>query len=492
MTPPASPVIISGASENRLSATEIDISCRGPLLLIFFSGLIWLVVGLFLMVVSAIKLHAPGFLAGTACLTLGRVHPAAMNAVLYGFASQTSIGVLLWMLCRLGGTRLGFQGTLSLAVALWNLGVALGVLGILGGGSTGFEWLEMPRYASPILFISYALIGVCALLTFHSRREKTLYVSQWYLLAALFWFPWIYSAANLLLVFFPVRGVVQSIVSAWFAGNFLNLWLGPIGLAAIFYFLPKLSRRPLHSYYLAALGFWTMAFFSNWTGLTRLVGGPVPAWMTSASIAASVSLVIPLICMAMNWHFTLRGLYDKASTDTTLRYIVFGAASYLAASLLGIVLGLREVSAITHLTYLESAQVQLALFGFIGMVLFGSLFYIIPRMMQREWPSAKRVRFHFWASAAGIGLVFAGLGFGGLVQGFGINNPDPAVTFISVVKSTVPFVGIATLGQLLLLAGQGALLWDFILLLCEYTEPARKSTLDWVMRDGLEKEGPRT
>jgi len=158
---------------------------------------------------------------------------------------------------------------------------------------------------------------------------------------------------------------------------------------------------------------------------------------------------------------------------------------------LSIVLGLREVSAITHLTYLESAQVQLALFGFIGMVLFGSLFYIIPRMMQSEWPSPKRVRFHFWSSAAGIGLVFAGLGLGGLVQGFGINNPDPAATFITVVKSTIPFVGIATLGQLLLLAGQGALLWDFILLLCEYTEPVRKSALDLVMRGGLEKEGVR-
>src|SRR6266436_5732746 len=122
MTLPASPVVNSGASEKRLVAAEIDISCRGPLLLIFFSGLIWLVLGLLLSLVSAIKLHAPGFLAGAAWLTLGRVHPAAMNAILYGFASQTAIGVSLWMLCRLGGTRLRFQGTLSLAVALWNLG----------------------------------------------------------------------------------------------------------------------------------------------------------------------------------------------------------------------------------------------------------------------------------------------------------------------------------------------------------------------------------
>src|SRR5438105_2814564 len=216
--------------ENRLRTADIDTSCRGPLLLLFLSGIIWLVLGLLLSLISAIKLHAPGFLANAAWLTLGRIRPAGMNALLYGFASQTAIGVLLWMLCRLGGTRLVFQNTISLAAGLWNLGVTLGIIGILVGGSTGFEWLEMPRYASPILFVSYTLIGICALLTFSFRREKSLYVSQWYLLAAIFWFPWFYSAANLLLVFFPVRGVVQSVINAWFTGNFLNLWLTPIGL----------------------------------------------------------------------------------------------------------------------------------------------------------------------------------------------------------------------------------------------------------------------
>src|SRR5947207_264527 len=243
-----------------------------------------------------------------------------MNAILYGFASQTAIGVLLWMMCRLCGTRLVFQTTLSIATTFWNIGVTLGMLGILDGGSTGFTWLEMPRFVSPILFGAYCLIGICVMAVFYGRRERSLYVSQWYLLAALFWFPWIYSAANLLLVFFPVRGVVQSIVDAWFTSNFLCLWLGPVGLAAIFYFLPKLSGRPLYSQSLAALGFWTLAFFGNLSGLAQLVGGPVPAWMGSVGIAANVLLIIPLICVAMNWHLTLRGLYSGGGENVTLRF----------------------------------------------------------------------------------------------------------------------------------------------------------------------------
>src|SRR5207244_3485955 len=153
-------------------------------------------------------------------------------------------------------TRLLFHTTLAIAIAFWNLGVTLGMLGIFAGGSTGFEWLEMPRYASPILFGAYVLIGFCALTVFYTRRERSLYVSQWYLLAALFWFPWIYSAAQLLLVFFPVRGVLQASVNWWYINNLSQIWFGFVGLAAIFYFLPKLTGRPLYSVYLAMLAFW--------------------------------------------------------------------------------------------------------------------------------------------------------------------------------------------------------------------------------------------
>src|SRR6266446_1922405 len=186
LTPERSPAVVATpVVEERLDAAQIDASCRGPLLFLFTCGIAWLVLGLLLALISSIKLHAPGLLANCACLTLGRVRPAGMNAILYGFASQTGIGVLLWMMCRLGGTRLAYQNTLAIATTLWNVGVTVGLLGILGGGSSGFEWFEMPRYASSILFISYTLTGFSTLSAFYFRREGSLYVSQWYLLAAL-------------------------------------------------------------------------------------------------------------------------------------------------------------------------------------------------------------------------------------------------------------------------------------------------------------------
>lgn len=461
---------------------EIDASCRASVLFLVVSGAIWLFVGLLLLLLSSVKLHSPGVLADTAWLTLGRIRPAAMNAVLFGFASQTAIGVLLWMLCRLGGTRLFFQSTILIAGVLWNLGVTTGFVGILAGAGTGFDWLEMPRFASVILFIAYALIGICAVMTFHFRRDPALYVSHWYLLAALFWFPWIYSAASFLLLFQPVRGVMQAVVNAWYTNNFLQLWLGSIGLAVIFYFIPRQIGRPLYNRWLAAFGFWTLTFFANLSGLNQLTGGPVPAWMISISIAAGVLLIVPLIAVAMNWHLTMAGNYHRAKEDVTLRFVVFGAGSYLIAEALGIALGTREVSVATHYTYLELGHRYLALFGFVGMVLFGSIHYIVPRLLQAEWYCPKLTKTHFRCSALGVALIFAALSAGGLLQGLKMNLS--AEDMIRLIRATVPFVGLSTLGWLLLLIGQGALLINLFVVLRRSVEPYRRSA--WELVRGVE------
>src|SRR5215467_9309841 len=148
---------------------------------------------------ASIKFHGPSFLADSAWLTYGRVHPASSNAFLYGFSVQAALGLMLWMFAWLGQTRIAQSWLVMAGAMIWNLGVTLGVLGILAGDSTGFENLEIPRYAAIILFLAYLMIGTWAAVTFHNRSQQRLVPSQWFLLAALFWFPWIYSTAELLL-----------------------------------------------------------------------------------------------------------------------------------------------------------------------------------------------------------------------------------------------------------------------------------------------------
>ena len=462
--------------EGRLSAVEIDESCRAPLLLLFLASLGWLALGLLFSLLSSIKLHSPGFLGDAACLTLGRIRPAAMNVILYGFASQAALGISLWLLCRLGASRLCGQAPIVISTLLWNLGVALGFCGILAGGSTGFEWLEMPRYASPILFTAYSVIGLCALVTFHYRRERSLYVTQWYLVAALFWFPWLYSAANLLLVFQPVRGVMQALVNAWFTNNLLELWLTPVGVGVIFYFIPKLTGRPLYSSHLAAFGFWTLAFFGSWKGLAPLVGGPLPAWMISSSLAANVIMIVPLLAVGLNWWLTLSGQTQSPKQDVVMRFVRFAALSYLLSGALRIVTGLRPVSEVTQFTYVSVGVTWLALLGFFGMASFAGIYYIVPRLTRVEWPSAKKIRLHYLCSAGGVALLVISLGLAGVNQGLKLNLGTG--DFIGVTKSLVPLLGLSTLGLALLLMGQLIFLANFLGLIRLYSAVWRSTILE--------------
>ena len=474
----------SGAAcsiDGRATAAEVDASCRWPLLLLFTSGVCWLVFGTFLALIAAIKLHKGDFLAECPWLTLGRIRPASMNSFLYGFASQVGMGVMLWLMCRLGRVKLYFQWPVIVAWNLWNIGVTIGVIAIMAGASTGFEWLEMPRAVAGMLFVAYAIVGICAVATFVMRRECEVYPSQWYLLAALFWFPWIYSAANYLLVLDPVRGTMQAAVNGWFTGNFAGLWLTPLGLAGIFYFVPRQSGQPLHSRELAAYGFWTLAFFANFSGLTGLIGGPVPRWMPAVSTAANVCLLVAVISNVLNWHLTCRAAcaactgsdHDAWKKDSVLCFVLFGALAYLVHGVVSALMSVPQVASITNFTYAIVARNNLLLHGFVGMVLFGCLYYIIPQLTRVKWPNEKWIRVHLLCSMIGVALLFLGLGLGGVLQGLKLARP--AVPFMDVVRGTVPFVGLSTLGVLLLLVGQIAFVANLTGLLRAFLAPMCQS-----------------
>ena len=265
-------------------AAEADASSRPVLFLIFLGAACWAVLGSLFALVASIKFHAPSFLAAPAWLTYGRVEPAWRNCLLYGFCIQAGLGVALWLLARLGRTRVAMPGLVLIGTLLWNTGVIAGVGGVLWGDSTGFPSLEMPGYAAWLLMLGYLLIGLSGVLTFHARRERQLFVSQWFIFAALFWFPWIYATAELLLVTSPVRGAAQVAISAFYQASLGTVWLPLVGLAAAFYFIPKLAQRDLHSRYLALLVFWMVILVGGWTGIGN--GAPLPAWMPAMSGSA--------------------------------------------------------------------------------------------------------------------------------------------------------------------------------------------------------------
>ena len=288
---------------------RIDESSRVPVLVFFSAAVAWLIVGTILALLASVKMHHPGFLGDVSWFTFGRVRPAHLNTMSYGWASQAGIGVMLWMFARLSKARLRLPGLLVFAAVIWNLALVAGTVGILAGQSTAVEWLEFPPYVAPVLTFAFAIVAVAAFLTFGDRQEGHVYVSQWYLFGAAFWFPWLYLTANLLILFVAVSGVLQPAVNWWFAHNVLGLWLTPIGLAAAYYLIPKVLGRPIYSYYLSIIGFWALAFFYNSAGIHHLIGGPVPAWLITYSIVASVMMLIPVATVAINHHMTMLGRF---------------------------------------------------------------------------------------------------------------------------------------------------------------------------------------
>jgi len=281
-----------------VSRTEREATGAVPILGLFAGAAVWLLLALLLALLCSLKLHDPAFLASGPMFTYGRVHAAAEAALLYGFGVPAALGVGLWLLCRLGRTRLAGPVVAAVGALGWNAAVAAGVWAILRGGGSGYEAFEMPGAVAPLLLLSYVLMGICGVLTFRQREAGALYPSQWFVFGALFWFAWIFSTAALLLLGSPARGVLQASVNWWYEHNLETVFFGLAGLAPIFYFVPKLTGRPLHSYDQAALAFWTLALAGSWGGIPG--GAPLPAWLVSVSLVGTVLTIIPIAEVAMN------------------------------------------------------------------------------------------------------------------------------------------------------------------------------------------------
>ena len=208
-----------------------DFGCLGRQAILFLagSGVLWFIDGLLLTLVASIQAYMPGFMEGCPSLHYGRVRPAAHMSVIYGFLAQVGLAFVLWLFARQGKAVVRGVGAILIGTILWNIGVTYGVANVLLAGGTGFQWVEFPLGASRLMMIGYLLIAVPALMTYRSRSVWATEPQQWFALVALLALPWLYISANILLVFQPVRGVVQLTTSAWFVAGLSNLWLTPLG-----------------------------------------------------------------------------------------------------------------------------------------------------------------------------------------------------------------------------------------------------------------------
>jgi cytochrome c oxidase cbb3-type subunit 1 len=430
------------------SRVEADQSSSLVVGICFTLAVIWLILASVAGLVSSIKLHSPDWLVGYDWITFGRIRPIHVNIVAYGWCSLAGIGVSLWLLPRLLKTKLVGARWAIAGGGLWTIGVFLGVVAIALGKSDGMEFLEFPWKIDILLIIGGALVGVPLWLTLLNRKVDHLYVSIWYIAAALLWFPTLFFIANL--PNFHI-GVEQATVNWWFGHNVLGLFFSPIGLATIYYFVPKVLGKPIHNYNISLLGFWALAFFYSQVGGHHLIGGPVPSWFITLSITQSVMMVIPVVALFINQYYTLKGNWKALVHSPTLRFIVFGLIMYILSSVQGSMEALRSVNTITHFTHFTVAHAHLGLYGFFTMVMFGAMYYIMPRIMHWEWPYPSLIALHFWLVFVGFAIYVIWLSIGGWLQGLAML--DVARPFMDSVTLTVPYLQARSLGGGLMTLG---------------------------------------
>ncbi|MFT4637065.1 MAG: cytochrome c oxidase cbb3-type subunit 1 [Verrucomicrobiales bacterium] len=470
------PNIVTTATpeEDAQQRAAIDRSLRVPVLFFFTSGLVWLFISLLLGMIASMKLYLPDLFASFPFLTYGRVQPAHLNAFVYGWGFQVGLGTALWIMARLCRISLPRIAMLITAGHLWNIGVAIGVGGILLGYGTSIQFLDFPVGIWPLLLVSYCIIAGYIVMMFKSRRDGHVYISQWYILAACFWFPWSYLTANLLIHHFPSAAVINTSIGGWYGGTLLMLWFVPIGLGVTYYLIPKVVGRPIYSYQLALASFWSLALLGGWVGVQHYMGGPLPAWMSSISGAAMIFMIVPMVFIALNYYNTMKDDIALVNYSPTLRFVFFGVISFVVFILLGAAFSLFRFGKIFQFSHGELGYQMTGLYGFFSMIMFGAIYFIMPRLMGCEWRSGKWIRFHFWFSAYGTGAMLLSLLMAGLFQGQqALMHADEHVLSVEVASGFL--VGLS-ISWLLIILSNMMFFFHVLLMICRLGRRSGEAT----------------
>jgi cytochrome c oxidase cbb3-type subunit 1 len=457
----------------------IDASVRWPVLACFLTSVHWLVVGTVLLVYASALTHPQDALAFPfgipspfvflnhlsaefGPLTYGRVWPAAVDTLVYGWGLTAGLGIAIWVLTRTSRAPLRSPGAVMTGVIFWNLGVAIGLTGLFLGYGNSVELLEFPACAACVLWIAYALISLWCILTYLGRKPGAEHLSQGWILVALLAFPWLYGGGSILLSSTPPpgSGVIQGLLDAWYVHCFYTLALAPLGLGLLYYLVPKVAGVGIRFGDRTKLAFWVWLVCAPWTAVHDLVGGPFPADTVTVGLILSGLIFIPVAIIGLNLVPTALEGEERHHGGIVLPFLILAAGMFVFAGISEELLSIRSANELLRFTLFRETNFLLWIYGFFSFVIFGSIYYIVPRLIDFGWRSSILVRVHYYASVYGILLVIALLGFGGVMQGMTLEDPNPAVTVSTASQIALSFHIATTMCVALVAIGNGVFAWQ--------------------------------
>lgn len=387
-----------------------------------YATVVFAVVGMLAGLWAAIQIYAPAASLNLAPTTFGRLRPLHTNAIIFAFVGNCIFTGVYYSLQRLCKTRMYSDKLSWIHFWGWQLIIASAAVTLLMGYTTGREYAELEWPIDIAITLVWVVFGINMFGTILKRREKHLYVAIWFYIAT-----WVTVAMLHIVnsVEIPVSfmksyswyaGVQDALVQWWYGHNAVAFFLTTPILGLMYYFLPKAANRPVYSYRLSIIHFWSLIFIYIWAGPHHLLYTALPDWAQSLGTVFSLMLIFPSWGGMLNGLFTLRGVWDKVREEPVLKFMVVAITCYGMATLEGPLLSLKNLSAIAHYTDWIVAHVHVGGLGWNGFMAFAMLYYLVPKMWGTPLYSKKLATNHFWLGTIGIILYAVPLYWAGFTQ----------------------------------------------------------------------------
>ena len=434
-------------------------------------AVVWGVVGMAVGVFIAAQLAWPELNFGIPWLSYGRLRPLHTNSVIFAFGGCALIGSSYYVVQRTCHVALFAPRLAAVTFWGWQAVIVAAAISLPLGYTSGKEYseLEWPiDILITVVWVSYAIVFFG---TIGIRRVRHIYVANW------FYGSFIITIALLHLVnsaaipyswmksYSAYAGVQDAMIQWWYGHNAVGFFLTAGFLGMMYYFVPKQAERPVYSYRLSIVHFWSLIFTYMWAGPHHLHYTALPDWTQSIGMVFSIILLAPSWGGMINGVMTLSGAWHKLRDDPIIRFMIVALSFYGMATLEGPLMSIKTVNALSHYTDWTVGHVHSGALGWVGLITMGTLYYLIPRLFgQKKMYSVPAIELHFWTATIGIVFYIAAMWIAGVMQGlmWRALNPDGTLTytFVESVKATYPFYVVRLLGGLLYLFGMVVMAWN--------------------------------
>jgi len=426
--------------------------------------MVWGVAGILVGLIIAFQIYIPELNFGIQYITFGRLRPLHTNAVIFAFVGNAIFMGIYYSLQRVCKARM-FSDLLSrIHFWGWQLIILCAALTLPLGITTSKEYAELEWWVDILIAIVWVVFAINMFGTIIKRREKHMYVAVWFYIATVVTVAVLHIVnsfempASFTKSYSMYAGVQDALVQWWYGHNAVAFFLTTPFLGLMYYYLPKAANRPVYSYKLSIVHFWSLIFIYIWAGPHHLLYTALPDWAQSLGTVFSLMLIAPSWGGMINGLLTLRGAWDKVREDPILKFMVVAVTAYGMATFEGPMLALKNVNAIAHYTDWIISHVHVGALGWNGFLTFGILYWLVPRLFGTSLYSKKLANFHFWIGTLGIVFYITAMYWSGITQSLMWKQftPDGMLqypNFLETVTQIIPMYMIRSIGGSLFFIG---------------------------------------